>query len=192
MNRPQDPVLERKLYQWIMVQVTTAVSLMVTKKGLVDIIRDYKDGLILYLNSFVADISVAEELAEDTFVKLGIRKPGFSGRSSFRTWLYDIGRNVAIDHIRKESKRKTENIDDHYDLSDEETLENAYIREEQKIAVHRAIRSLKPEYRHVLWLTYIEGFSNRDTSGIMKRSVHSVETLVYRPVQTQRIRRVNR
>ena len=153
-------------------------------KGLVEIIRDYKDGLILYLNSFVADISTAEELAEDTFVKLGIRKPRFSGRSSFRTWLYAIGRNVAIDHIRKESKRKTENIDDHYDLSDEETMENTYIREEQKIAVHRAMRSLKPEYRQVLWLTYIEGFSNRETAGIMRRSVHSVETLVYRARQS--------
>ena len=154
------------------------------EKGLVEIIRDYKDGLILYLNSFVADISLAEELAEDTFVKLGIRKPRFSGRSSFRTWLYAIGRNVAIDHIRKESKRKTENIDDHYDLSDEEPLENTYIREEQKIAVHRAMRSLKPEYRQVLWLTYIEGFSNRETAGIMRRSVHSVETLVYRARQS--------
>ena len=80
---------------------------------------------------------------------------------------------MAIDHIRKESKRKNENIDDHYDLSDEETIENAYIREEQKIAVYRAMRSLKQEYRQVLWLTYIEGSSNRETAGIMRRSVHS-------------------
>ena len=63
-------------------------------------------------------------------------------------------------------------------------MENTYIREEQKIAVHRAMRSLKPEYRQVLWLTYIEGFSNRETAGIMRRSVHSVETLVYRARQS--------
>ena len=44
------------------------------ESGLVEIIRDYKDGLILYLNSFVGNIHTAEELAEDTFVLLGIKK----------------------------------------------------------------------------------------------------------------------
>ena len=45
------------------------------ESGLIEIIRDYKDGLILYLNSFVGNIHTAEELAEDTFVLLGIKKP---------------------------------------------------------------------------------------------------------------------
>ena len=47
--------------------------LKVDEEGFVEIVRDYKDGLILYLNGFVKNISVAEELTEDTFVKLGIK-----------------------------------------------------------------------------------------------------------------------
>ena len=43
--------------------------------GLVEIIVNYRDGLILYLNSFVGNIHIAEELAEDTFVLLGTKKP---------------------------------------------------------------------------------------------------------------------
>ena len=43
------------------------------ENGLVEIIRDYKDGLIFYLNSFVGNIHLAEELAEDTFVMLAQR-----------------------------------------------------------------------------------------------------------------------
>ena len=152
--------------------------------GFVEIVRDHKDGLILYLNSFVDNIPLAEELAEDTFVKIGIRKPRFSGRSSFRTWLYAIGRNVAIDHLRKESRRRTEPIDSHADIADLESLENAYISQEEKIAVHRAMGYLRAEYRQVLWLTYFEGFSNRETARIMKKSVHSVETLLYRARQS--------
>lgn len=69
--------------------------------GLVEIIRDYKDGLIFYLYSFVGDINIAEELTEDTFVLLGTKKPRDKGKSSFKTWLYTIGRNVAIDYIKK-------------------------------------------------------------------------------------------
>ena len=39
---------------------------------------------------------------------------------------------------------------------------------------------LKPEYHQVLWLTYFEGFSNKEVALIMKKSVHNIETLVYR------------
>ena len=154
------------------------------ESGFVEIVRDYKDGLILYLNSFTANISAAEELAEDTFVRIGIKKPRFSEKSSFRTWLYAIGRNMAIDRIRKEARWKTEPIDERTDAADRESLENAYIREESKIAVHRAMSSLKPDYRQVLWLTYFEGLSNKETASIMKKSVHGIETLSYRARQS--------
>ena len=69
--------------------------------GLDEIIIEYSDGLILYLTSVVGNIQTAEELAEDTFVLLGTKKPKFREKSSFKTWLYAIGRNIAIDHLRK-------------------------------------------------------------------------------------------
>ena len=86
--------------------------------GFVEIVRDYKDGLILYLASFVRNISIAEELTEDTFVRLGIRKPHFSENSSFKTWLYAIGRNVAVDYIRKQARYDTISIDECAELAD--------------------------------------------------------------------------
>jgi len=116
--------------------------------GLVEIIRDYKDGLILYLNSFTGNIHTAEDLAEDTFVLLGVRKPRDKGIGSFKTWLYTIGRNIAIDHLRRSVKKSIVSLDDCPELtSDEENLETSYIRQERKIQIHRAMQSLKPEYR---------------------------------------------
>ena len=151
------------------------------ESGLVEIIRDYKDGLILYLNSFVGNIHTAEDLAEDTFVLLGIKKPKDKGKGSFKTWLYTIGRNVAIDYLRRNSKRSNISIDDCPELfSDEQNLEHAYIKEERKITLHRAISKLKSEYRQVLWLVYFEDFSTKQAAVVMKKSVHNVETLVYR------------
>ena len=66
------------------------------QNALVEIIRDYKNGLILYLTSIVGNVQTAEELAEDTFVLIGTKKPKDKGKGSFKTWLYTIGRNVAI------------------------------------------------------------------------------------------------
>ena len=53
--------------------------------GITEIVTEYKDGLILYLNSYVNNISIAEELMEDTFFKLIIKKPMFFNRYSFKT-----------------------------------------------------------------------------------------------------------
>ena len=52
-------------------------------KGLSEIVGDYKDGLILYLNQFVNNFCVAEELTEDTFFRLITKKPKFSGKQFF-------------------------------------------------------------------------------------------------------------
>ncbi len=151
------------------------------ESGLVEIIRDYKDGLILYLTSIVGNIQTAEDLTEDTFVLLGTKKPKDKGKGSFKTWLYTIGRNVAIDYIRKQKKHIEVAIDDTIELiSDEEEIETAYIKKEQRIAVHKAMRKLKSEYQQVLWLIYFEDLSNKDVAKIMKKSVSNIETLVSR------------
>ena len=150
------------------------------QSGLAEIIREYRDGLILYLNSFVGNIHTAEELAEDTFVLLGTKKPRDKGNGSFKTWLYTIGRNIAINYLKKRSKRKEISIDDCIELKSQTDLEENYIEEERKITVHKAMQGLKPEYRQILWLVYFEGFSLKQAASVMKKSVHNTETLVYR------------
>ena len=151
------------------------------ESGLVEIIRDYKDGLIFYLYSFVGDINIAEELTEDTFVLLGTKKPKDKGKSTFKTWLYTIGRNVAIDYLRRNSRKCEVSIDECKELSKEaESLELSYLREERKIIMHQALRKLKSEYQQILWLIYFEELSNKEAAMVMKKTVHNIETLVYR------------
>ncbi len=149
--------------------------------GIIEIVHDFKDGLTLYLNGYVRNIHVAEELAEDTFFKLMVKKPKYKKKYAFKTWLYTIGRNVAIDHIRKNSRLLTIPPEDlEAVLWDEETLEKSYLKEEQRIALHKALGNLKTEYRQVLYLIYFEDFSNIQVAQAMKKNRHQIETLVYR------------
>ena len=151
------------------------------ESGLAEIIREYRDGLIFYLNGFVNNIHVAEELAEDTFVLLGTKKPKNKGNASFKTWLYTIGRNIALNYLKRRRKCNETSIDDFTNLtSDRENLEISFIKEESKIILHRALSKLIPKYHQVLWLIYFEDFSTKQVALIMKKSVHSIETLVYR------------
>ncbi len=155
--------------------------------ALEEIIRDYKDGLIFYLNSHVGNIHTAEELAEETFVKLFTRKPAFKTdkrKSSFKTWLYTIGRNTAYDYLRAIHRRQPVSEEEYIQLSsDEDSLEHSYIKEEERITLHKAMSKLKPQYRQVLWLVYFEDFSHREAARIMKKPAGSIKTLVFRAKQ---------
>ena len=149
--------------------------------GIVEIIKDHKDGLMLYLNSFVQNIHLAEDLTEDTFVKLIFRRPRFSGKSTFKTWLYSIGRNVALDHLRKNAKLPTISAEEAMVLIvDEADVTRNYLRTERKLQVHKAMKQLNKEYRQVLVLVYFEDFQNEQVASIMGKSKKQIENLVYR------------
>lgn len=149
--------------------------------GIAEIVRDYKDGLILYLNGYVNNIFVAEELTEDTFFRLITKKPKYSAKSSFKSWLYAIGRNVAVDYIRHNSYSAATPIEDieNY-LREEESLEQSYIKEERKITVHKALSRLSTDYKTILWLVYFEGFSNKEAGMILKKNDRQTKNLLYR------------
>ena len=150
------------------------------ENGIVELIKEYKDGLILFLNGCVKNIRTAEELTEETFIKLYVNRPRFSGRCAFKTWLYTIGRNIAFDFLKKERGAALpidglENV-----LRDEENIEKTYLRDENRIAVHKALKNLRPEYRQILYLVFFEGFDNAEAAKLMKKSKRQIENLVYR------------
>ena len=146
----------------------------------VEIIKEYKDGLILYLDSFTHDLYEAEDLMEDTFVKIVTKKPPFHGRSSFKTWLYAIARNTACDHLRRHRHKTVSSEELENNLAAEDDLERQYIRQEQRILVRRALRKLKTDHAQVLYLVYFEGFSNSQAGVIMRKTTRQIENLLYR------------
>ena len=149
--------------------------------GMVQIVKEHKDGLMLYLNGIVQNIYVAEDLTEETFVKLFVKRPHFFGKSTFKTWLYTIGRNLAMDYIRKSAKLPTLSLEEvAFALRDEADVQRNYLRTERRIQVHRALKKLKPEYRQVLHLVYFEEFQSPQVASIMKKSKKQIENLLYR------------
>lgn len=156
------------------------------KNGIVEIIRDYKDGLILYIYRITGNFSLSEEIAEDTFFRIYTRKPKFSGKSSFKTWLYTIGRNRALNFMRYKKHFTDTALDECTGISDAADLETDYIRKHQSAEVRRAMQKLRSDYRQVLYLVFFEEFSNEDTAKIMHKSKRQVEMLIYRGKQALR------
>ena len=111
------------------------------------IVRDYKDGLILYIDSFIHNLSIAEDLMEDTFVKLATKRPVFHNDSAFKTWLYAIARNLALDWCRQNARQRVVSVEElSSELTTMDSIELQYLRSEQRIQLHKALRYLGNGY----------------------------------------------
>lgn len=150
-------------------------------QGMVEIIKDYQESLVMFLNGYVHNIYLAEEIAEDVFFLLVIKKPRYLPKYSFKTWLFTIGRNRAVNALRSQGKIVSLDAQVNEKLhKDEMDLEKAYIKKEDRIALHHAIQQLLPQYSEVLYLAYFEMFSVSEISKITKKSVKQVSNLLYR------------
>ena len=148
--------------------------------GLIEIIDEYHEGMSLYLNSIVNNMCLADDIVQETFVKLAIKKPPFRGKCSFKTWLFTIARNCAIDHLRKDQKISDLSIDEHLVISDVTDTEKEYFKEEQKKELYRAMKRLNPEYYQVLYLMYFEDLDTSDIARIMHKAKRQVSDLIFR------------
>lgn len=151
------------------------------RTGMQELVEMYRDGLILFCGSFVGNIFDAEDITEDIFVELVVKKPRFNRKSSFKTWLYGIARHKALNAVKKLSRAEILRRNEYSETPDnQESLENQVIRDERKAAVHRALQEINYEYRQVLHLSFFEEFSNDEIASIMKKSKRQIENLLYR------------
>ena len=146
----------------------------------VDIVKEYNDGLILFLNSIIKDIHIAEEAADDTLMKLYVKRPVYKSGYSFKTWLYAIGRNTALNYLKKIKRQKYTHLEDFSYFSDSIDLESEYIKGEQNIIIHQCIKALKDEYAQVLFLVYFEELSNAEAAKVMSKTQRQITQLLYR------------
>ena len=146
-------------------------------QGLVMLVRDYKDGLIMYINRICGNYHTAEDICEDTFFKLVAKRPGYDGKASFKTWLYSIARNTAYDELRR---RRVDVSTDELDIGYGMDLEEEYAAKETRAQVRAAVEKLPTDQREAVWLTYFEDMSVGETARIMKRSKNAVSLLLKR------------
>ena len=149
------------------------------KNGFVDIVRDHKDGLTLFINTIIRDIHISEEAANEVFLKLYIKRPKYKSRYSFKTWLYTIGKNTAINYVKKLRRNSYTSIDDLCYIADEKDIESDYIKGEQNLLIHRSLKALKAEYSQVLYLVYFEELSHSEIASIMGKSSKQIYDLIY-------------
>ena len=151
------------------------------ESGLEELVEAYSDNLIFFINRFTNDLALSEDLMSDTFLELIVKKPRFVGDSSFKTYLFKIGRNKAFDYLRKQKRTVTvpfHNAEN--EISDVISIENNILKNDQQKQLNKCLETIKQEYREVLHLLYFEEMSYDSISIIMKKNKKQIENLAYR------------
>ena len=152
----------------------------------VEIVDEYRERLIFFLYRYVGDLHVAEDLAEDVFVEVLLHPKRFRFQCALKTWLFTIGRNKAVDFLRKTSRLHVIALDEAERLADERSLEEAVLDSEEKRQLNHAMTEIAEDYRMALHLVYFEELSYEEAALFMKKNRKQVENLVYRGKQSLR------
>lgn len=149
------------------------------QSGFDELIIMYRDSLIYFINGFLNNLDESEDVAEEAFMELIVHPHRYSFRSSFKTYLFSVARNKAVDRVRREKKLSPSQIDD-MELEDMERIEKNIFKDENSKMLHRAMEKINPEYASLLRLLYFEDMTGEQAAKVMKKSKRQIANLTYR------------
>ena len=158
-----------------------------------ELIRRYERPVFSLIYRMVRDRELAEDLAQDTFIKVLNHIDRYRPEVKLSSWLFKIANNVAIDHLRRRqlatvsidgspNARTSDAIEaTSFDVAgqQESALDELEARE-LGTAIERAISSLRPEYRSCIMLRHVEGRSYEEIAATLDLPLGTVKTYIHR------------
>jgi len=153
-----------------------------------EIVRRYKDQLMNFVFRFLSDRNDAEDIVQETFLRVYKNKHAYKRIAKFSTWIYTIAGNLAKTELRKRKRRQIFSIsnlgfeDKDYEVPDvrrrdPEDVADGTFKDE---LIQEAIDSLPPKFKEVIILRDIQGFSYEEISQIVSVPIGTVKSRVNR------------
>lgn len=152
--------------------------------------------VVNYLSRMVINRAVAEELAQDVFVRIYRSRRSYEPTAKFSTWLYRIMTNVALNHFRDERRTRREislDIPDTIHIRREAQdhaplVEDRLLREVASRRVRQAIRALPPKQRAAVIMHKYEEMDYARIAKVLGCTPSAVKALMFRAYETLRMR----
>jgi RNA polymerase sigma-70 factor (ECF subfamily) len=147
-----------------------------------DVAQELSGPLRRYLERLVGNRATADDLVQETLVKIARALPGFEGRSSVKTWAFTIATRVATDHFRRpHSRAQMVEVDESAPVlvSDSE-IDQRLVIDEMNSCVREVIDSLPEDYRMALVLHDLEGQTAAQTAEIVGCSLATAKIRIHR------------
>ena len=143
------------------------------------IVRAYERPIYNYVLRLVGDRAMAEDLTQEVFLRVYQGLPGFSLRSRFTTWLFQVTKNRVLDELRSLERRPRSvvNIDD---IAPLESLDAPFERAETIDALWRAVEALNVDLKMALLLRDIVGLSYTEIADSLEITLATVKWRIYK------------
>ena len=132
------------------------------------------------------DRDICQDLTQNLFYRMIKYKHTFKQGYSFRSWIYQMARNLHADLCRDEKKSNSLFINSEFLMNDVTDEGDGFGEEDYKRLDH-ALFSLNPEQREILVLSRYQGLKYEEISAITKLSVPAIKVAVHRAVKQLRV-----
>ena len=165
---------DKKLYQEFLKGNNSSFEKIVIK---------HKDKLIYFISTYVKNIDIAEDIAQDVFVYILVHRVNYDFKYSLKTYLFTIAKSKALNYIKREKKiiyKEDINELDYLNNSNTHELEEIVFANEKKQNLYKTINKLKTNYREAIYLADIEELKYSEIGKILKKSQSSTKVLIHR------------
>lgn len=152
-------------------------------KAYAQLVDRYKDLVYTLAIRMLKHKEEAEEVAQDTFIKVFKSLGKFKGDSKFSTWIYKVTYNTCLDRIKKNKKHFNNVAIDEYTFNKLDTIDNALdniIKEEKSTLIKQCINKLPEDSSALLTLFYFEELSLDEISKIINLEANTVKVKLFR------------
>lgn len=143
------------------------------------LVEQCAERLFNFLLKFTGNTHDAEDLAQETFLKVHRSLARFDLSRAFLPWLFTIARRTALNHLR--ARRPTDPLPDEF--AETETADNPSVTladSDDRATLWRLARQLKPRQYEALWLCYGEGFNVAEIAAVLRTNSIYAKVLLHR------------
>ena len=150
------------------------------------LIEQYQHRLLRYLVYLVGNRELAEDLFQETWIRVLERGDQYDGKHEFSTWLYAVARNLSIDYLRRKSPVSLEGLmddEEHAPLEPADQRPLAWevvAQHEQAERISAALVSIPAGYRETVVLRFQEGLSLEEIATVTGVRLGTVKSRLYR------------
>lgn len=130
------------------------------------------------------DAELSEDLVQNLFLRMLKYRHTFSGEGQFRAWMYQMARNLLVDHYRKQKKMLKDDFKEVERLWEDEETERS--KEENVLTLEKAMQYLSDEKRELLVLSRYQGLRYREIAEMKDTTEANIKVKVFRAIRELR------
>lgn len=144
--------------------------------------RELGAAVTSYIRRYCGDEQLAQDLGQETLLRVSRSLPKFDGRSSLKTWAISIAHRVVSDHYRRSARSlSVVSFDDDMELVDATPeMDQRFIIDEMNTCVREVIDTLPEAFRAALILRDLEGLSTAEVAEICNCSLATAKIRIHR------------